>query len=80
MWRSHRATVASVLAFAKLARTSKHAFDAARRRQAARKAYDTLPRHLSRNSSFPKSELKDFQEEFREFRKELEQLGEVFDS
>lgn len=63
--------------FAKLARTSKGAPAIARRRQAARKAYDTLLHYLSR-TSFPKSELKSFREELQEFKRELEQLGEVF--
>ena len=66
---------------ARLARTSKHSSAKVRRLKAARKAYDTLQRYLSRNTSrLPKSELKDFHEELREFRRELEQLGEVFDS
>ena len=65
--------------FARLARTSKHSSVKVRRLQAARKAYDTLQRHLSRNAPLPKSELNDFREELREFRRELEQLGEVFD-
>ncbi len=64
--------------FAKLALTSTNASTTNRRRQAARKAYDTLQRHLSRNAPLPKSELKEFHEQLRQFRRELEQLGEVF--
>lgn len=66
--------------FARLARTSKHSSATVRRLQAARKAYDALQRHLSRNTPLPKSELNNFREELREFRRELEQLGEVSDT
>ena len=66
--------------FAQLARTSTHVSATARRRQAARRAYDTLQRFLSGKVTLPKSELKTFREELSEFRKELEQLGEVFDA
>jgi len=66
--------------FAKLASISKHDSDVARRRQAARRAYDTLLHYLAGKSSFSKSELRTFQEELREFKRELEQLGEVFDT
>ena len=65
--------------FAKLAQASKHGSTADRRRQAARKAYDTLQHFLSRKT-LPKSELKEFHEELREFRRELEQLGEIFNT
>ena len=65
--------------FARLAKTSKLSSTVARRRQAARKAYDRLQHFLSRKT-LPKSELKEFHEELREFRRELEQLGEVFNT
>jgi hypothetical protein len=65
--------------FARLAKTSKVSSTVARRRQAARKAYDTLRHYLSQHAVLSKSELKDFHEGLREFRRELEQLGEVFD-
>ena len=66
--------------FASLAKTAKHTSMIARRRQAARKAYDTLRHYVSGHTLLHKSELKEFQEELLKFRRELEQLGEVFDS
>ncbi len=66
--------------FARLAKTSKNASTIARRRQAARLAYDTLQRYLSRKVYLSQFELKDFHDKLQEFRQELEQLGEVFDT
>ena len=66
--------------FASLAKTAKHTPTITRRRQAARKAYDTLRHYVSRHTLLPKSDLKEFQEELLKFRRELEQLGEVFDT
>ena len=66
--------------FAELAKTSKHPATIGRRRRAARKAYDTIHHYLSRKTYLPKSQLKTFHEELRAFRRELEQLGEAFDT
>jgi len=62
--------------FAKLARGSKNDRVAARRRKAARMAYDSIQRHLAFAEALPKAQLNKFNAELTEFKSELQKLGE----
>lgn len=62
--------------FAKLAQETTNALVTARRKKGARRAYDTIQRHLAFTKALPKAELSKFNAELREFESELQKLGE----
>jgi hypothetical protein len=70
--------VATGKEFVKLALASTNNSARLRRCQAARRAYDTLERHLVWAGVLPQSELKRLREQIRELRSDLEKLGETF--
>jgi hypothetical protein len=61
---------------AKLSLETSNALVTARRKKGARRAYDTIQRHLAIAKGLPKAELKKFNAELRELASELKKLGE----
>ncbi len=62
--------------FVRLALAATNSNAAARRTKVARRAYDSIQRHLSFTKAFPKAELNQFNAELQEFKAELRKLGE----
>ena len=64
--------------FARLASRSPNSRAQVRRTKAARAAYDTVRRILDRHVALPEQDLKRIRTDLKEFKRELEKLGEKF--
>ncbi len=72
-----RTELATGREFAKIASRSANVATAARRRKAARRAYDTLY-HILSETLLPEAEKKRFNRDLEAFKRELQKLGEQF--
>jgi len=70
--------IATGRSFVRIAHEATNEKAAARRRRAARAAYDSIERHLKFTKAMPKAELNRFNAELEEFKSELAKLGEIF--
>ena len=66
--------------FARLASRSPNSRARVRRTKAARVAYDNVRRILDRHAALPEQDLKRIRTDLREFKRELEKLGEKFEA